>query len=121
MIRIKTWGSYKKIKKELRVMKDMDVTPILYKYGQIGVKKLADATPVRSGKTRDSWEFRISPSKRGKRLIFYNTNVDDDCTVSVAILLIHGHVSVEGTWIEGHDFVTDIINELCIEIKSEIQ
>lgn len=120
MIRFKTWGSYRGIKRQLKVMKDIDVTPILDKYGRIGVERLKDATPVRTGLTRDSWNYRLDSSKKGKRLIFYNTNREDDMTAPVVILLIHGHISVEGTWIEGHDFVSDIIEELCNEIKEEI-
>lgn len=120
LIRIKSKGDYKKIKRELKIKKDIDVTPILDKYGRIGVKRLADATPVRTGKTRDSWDYKITQSKRGKKLVFFNTNRDEDCTVSVAILLIHGHISLEGTWIEGHDFVTGVIEEICSELKQEI-
>ena len=120
MIRFKTWGSYRGIKRQLKVMKDVDVTPILDKYGRIGVERLASATPVRTGQTRDSWRYRLESNRKGKKLVFYNTNKEADMTAPVVILLIHGHISVEGTWIEGHDFVTEIIEELCNEIKAEI-
>lgn len=120
IISIKSKGDYRKIKRELRITKDIDVTHILDKYGRIGVERLANATPVRTGATRDSWKYRVVDSSRGKKLVFYNTNRDEDCTVSVAILIVQGHVTLDGTWVSGNDFVTDIIEELCSEIKNEI-
>lgn len=120
MFRFRTHGNYNKIKKELKIKKDIDTTYLLNKYGRIGVERLASATPVRTGLTRDSWKYTVTDTKKGQKLIFYNTNRGTDTETSVVILLIHGHVTREGGWIEGNDFVSPIIDDICEEIKTEL-
>lgn len=118
MFKIHTSGSYKNTTRSLEKMKNMDVSPVLDKYGRIGVERLSKATPVNTGETADSWEYDVVKTNKGYKLIFSNTHRSGE--YKVVILIIHGHITTRGTWIEGNDFVTPIANELCEEIKSEL-
>lgn len=119
MIRFDSRGDYKKTIHYLRhIESNMDVTSVLDKYGQIGVERLSKATPVLTGKTAESWEYDIKESKNGYKINFYNTNQNNG--YHIVILLQHGHVTSEGRWVEGNDFVSPVIKELCEEMTAEL-
>ncbi len=118
MISFKTRGNYNKTKKHLNDLKNIDISSILDKYGRLGVRRFKDATPVRTGLTSESWDYHIEKTKHGQKLVFTNSNIQDEC--HVVILIRYGHVTSSGTWIEGNDFISPILNELCEEIKSEM-
>ena len=118
MFKFRTKGNYKKTTRDLDKMKNVDVSSTLAKYGQIGVDRLAKATPVLTGETANAWDYKVVKTKKGYKLIFTNSHKSGE--YKVVILIIHGHVTKSGTWIEGNDFVTPIADQLCEEIKSDI-
>lgn len=118
MIRYSTTGNYRQIITDLTEMKNMDVVSLLDRYGRIGVRRLSRATPTNTGELADSWGYYIEPTQRGQKLVFYNTKENDG--YKIAILVINGHVTKDGTWVEGNDFVSPIIDDICVEINSEI-
>ena len=83
----------------------------------MGVERLSEATPVESGETRDSWEYDIKPTKRGYKINFYNTNQHEG--YHIVVLLRYGHITVDGRWVDGNDFVEPVIQELCAELREE--
>ena len=90
-------------------------------FGKMGVKALSDATPKgETGLTADSWYYRIERSRNGTRLIFCNSNVPEDCSVSVAILLQYGHATKNGIYIEGVDYINPAMRPIFDEISSWI-
>lgn len=118
MFKYSMQGGYNHIISDLKDLKDMDVQSLLERYGKIGVKKLAANTPVQSGELADAWGYYIEPTNKGQKLVFYNTKTHNG--YKVAILVINGHVTKDGGWVEGNDFVSPIINDMCDEIKSEL-
>lgn len=118
MISFSTRGNYSKTKKSLNDLKHIDIESILDKYGKIGVDLFKKATPVRTGLTADSWDYHIEKTNHGQKLVFTNSNVEDGCPI--VIFIRHGHITANGTWIMGNDFVKPILDNLCAELKSEI-
>lgn len=119
MIGITTRGEYTKtIRKLKHMLTNQDVASVLDKYGRIGVDRLSKATPVRTGLTADSWKYKVTKfADDTYKLEFSNTNQNDN--IPIVVLLRYGHVTSTGGWVEGHDFVAPIIDELTKEIQNE--
>ena len=82
----------------------------LDKWGRIGVQMLKDATPVETGKTQASWEYRIEHG----RLQFVNTNGKR------ILYLTDGYTNQYGQWVQGNDFVSPIIKYIQNAIEREV-
>lgn len=93
-----------------------DWTAILKSYGEMGVKALAKATPVDSGKTASSWGYEIEKTDRGYTIHWINTNVNKH--VNVAIILQYGHATGGGGWVEGRDYINPAL-EPVIELLTK--
>lgn len=119
-IRITSRGDYSKTIRSLNNLKNgQDVLSVLDKYGQIGVEYLSKATPVLTGLTADSWYYKISENQNDVyTLEFCNSNRSDGYLV--VLFIRNGHVTKSGTWVEGNDFVTPILNDIAMQIQSEI-
>lgn len=83
---------------------------MLAKYGAEGVAALQAATPVDSGKTRDSWYYVITRSENQIRLQFCNSNIVN--YVPIAIILQYGHATGTGGWVEGRDYINPAIQPI---------
>lgn len=104
---------FKKVKKHyyLRVME---------KYAEIGLDALKEATPVNTGKTRDSWKYEIEEKESGIVTISYTNSSTTDTGSSVVLLLILGHGTKDGAYVEGNDFVYPTIKPIFNEMASKI-
>lgn len=115
-------GDYSVILHSLRSLENMSVRPLLHKYAQIGVEYLQNATPIDSGKTRDSWYYEIEDRNGTYRINFCNSNTNKG--VNIAIVLEYGHVNSNGGWVEGYDYIDpaisatfdEMVDELCSKI-----
>lgn len=90
---------------------------ILDKYGRAGVEALSSATPIESGKTADSWDYRIERKKNSVAIIFYNDNITPEGT-PIAILLQYGHATRNGGYVEGIDYINPAIVPIFEEIAN---
>jgi hypothetical protein len=75
----------------------------LERFGKEGVDALSKNTPVDSGLTASSWNYKISNSKGETTISWYNSNVVEG--VPIAIILQYGHGTQNGGWIEGRDYI----------------
>ena len=91
---------------------------MLEKYGQEGVKILSEATPVDSGKTANSWDYKIVKTKSTTTIEWINTNVVDG--VSIAIILQYGHGTENGGYIQGRDYINPIMRPLFDKLLDEM-
>jgi len=90
-------------------------------YGRKGVNALSAATPKgESGETAESWYYKIERGYGRTKLIFCNSNVPEDCSVSVAILLQYGHATRSGVYVEGVDYINPAMRPIFDEISSWI-
>ena len=89
---------------------------ILDKYGQAGVNALSSATPVDSGKTANSWYYKIENRKGSIAIVFCNSNIQNG--VPIAIILQYGHGTGTGGWVEGRDYINPAIQPIFDEIAN---
>lgn len=102
----------------LRKLSKQDLFSILNHYGQRGVDALANATPIDTSLTANSWRYRIERKSSGPTLVWYNTNVVDGRPI--VIMLQYGHGTGTGGWVEGRDFINPVIQPLFDEIATEL-
>lgn len=85
------------------------VKPILDKYGKRGVELLKAATPKDTGKTAESWSYKIEEDEKGNyQIVWSNSNVVDGWA-NVAILLQYGHATRNGGFVKGTDYINPAI------------
>ena len=103
MIGWKIDGDFKNSKKYLNKLLETLHFNILDSYGKKGVRALSLATPVDTGQTAASWEYKIERNSKSATISFYNTNVNNG--VPIAIILQYGHATGNGGWVEGRDYI----------------
>lgn len=104
MIKIKHKGNFNHFERFSNRILRRDYLNVLSDYARRGVEALKAATPSNSGKTANSWDYEIE-SGDGKTTIWF-TNSNENNGVNVAILLIYGHATRNGSYVEGIDFVS---------------
>lgn len=75
----------------------------LAKYGPIGVRALASATPKETAETANAWTFNIEQSAGRYVMSWTNTHVNDG--QQIAVLLQYGHGVRGGGFVEGRDYI----------------
>ena len=114
MIRFRHKGDFSKLTNYLGHVKNGVRPSDLEKYGQQGVEALSSATPVDTGKTANSWYYKIKESKSSVSIVFCNSNIQNG--VPIAIILHYGHGTNYGGWVEGLDYINPTIRPVFDEI-----
>lgn len=104
MIRVKQKGNFNNIERLFNRVLKRNWLNILSDYAAKGIDALRAATPVESGETANSWNYEIE-SGDGITTVTY-TNSHENNGVNIAILLIYGHGTRNGGYVQGNDFVT---------------
>ena len=107
MISFRQKGDFSKLSRFMERMKNAVYLGDLDKYGREGVAALASATPVDSGVTANSWEYRVVRKNGSVSLEFLNKNIENG--VLVAILVQYGHATGTTGWVEGRDYINPAI------------
>jgi hypothetical protein len=89
----------------------------LDKWGKKGVDALSSATPVDTGKTASSWSYKIERNQNGVKLVWLNSNVNDG--VNIALIIQYGHVSRNGVYVEGRDYINPTLVPIFNEIEED--
>lgn len=118
MITLKQRGNFDKLTSFLERIKEPFNMGILNKYGMKGVDALREATPKDTGKTSESWSYKITRENDIVKLSFLNNNRNED--VPIAIILQYGHGTKNGGWVEGIDYINPAIQPLFKELAKEI-
>jgi hypothetical protein len=119
MIGVTTAGDHNKTSKALKNMNKSNLFSELHRYGVLGVSALAQATPIDSSLTANSWAYRIVQERNGPRIEWYNTN-DAGGGTSVAVLIQYGHGTKNGGYVIGRDFINPAIQPLFDRFAEEI-
>ena len=93
--------------------------PTFQAVGKAGLKQLVDDTPVRSGKTANSWTMDITETNNKLDLIYSNSNTVSDGTPLV-ILIKQGHGTRNGGYVPPNDFITPIVDKTAKELSRKI-
>lgn len=87
-----------------------NITSILHRYGAEGVKLLSAATPRDSGETASSWGYEIVVNKSTSKIVWTNSSMAG--MTPVAILLQYGHMTGNGGYVEGTDYINPVMRDL---------
>ena len=93
--------------------------PTFQSVGEVGLKQLVDNTPVRSGKTANSWTMDVTEADNKLDLIYSNSNTISDGTPLV-ILIKQGHGTRNGGYVPPNDFITPIVDKTAKELSKKI-
>ena len=117
LIRLTSKGDFSNTFRFLKKMDNFQITKILDKYGKMGVNALANATPLDSGKTAESWGYEISVKKEGATIHWTNTNQNNG--VHIAVILQYGHGTGTGGYVQGIDYINPAIRPVFDKIVEE--
>lgn len=117
MISFSQKGDFSKLTRFLERAKEAVHIGNLDKYGKAGVDALSSATPVDSGKTANSWYYKIENRNGSVSIGFYNSNIQNG--VPIAIILQYGHGTGTGGWVQGRDYINPAIQPIFDEIAKQ--
>ena len=117
MISFRQTGDFSKLNKYLERVRETAKVGILDKYGREGVAALSSATPVETGKTANSWSYKIKRQNGSVSIEFYNSNINNG--VPIAIILQYGHGTGTGGWVQGIDYINPAIQPIFDKIAND--
>lgn len=118
MISIRQKGDFANLTRYLQKANKRAHIPDLDKIGKQGVAALSSATPVDSGLTASSWDYRVTRADDGSATItFLNSNIQNG--VPIAIILQYGHGTRNGGWVQGRDYINPAIQPIFDELANE--
>ena len=117
MINIRQKGDFKNLSSFLEKTKEKLNLGLLDKYGREGVAALQAATPKDTGKTSESWYYKIERKNGSVSLTFHNSNQNKD--VPIAIILQYGHATRNGGYVEGVDYINPALRPIFDKIAEE--
>ena len=118
MISVKHKGNFSNIERFFNRVLKRNYLNILSDYAQRGVEALQAATPVESVETAAAWDYEIESANGITTIWFTNSHQNDG--VSVAVLLIYGHGTRNGGYVEGVDFVSPALAPIFYELADSM-
>lgn len=118
MITFESKGSFDKTESWLRKLMDANFFTALDRYGEMGRKALASATPVETGLTASSWTFNVSVGNGGFEIVWSNTR--DAGGKPLAIMLQYGHGTGTGGYVAGRDYINPAIQPVFDQIANAL-
>lgn len=115
---IKQSGNFNNTEKFLKRAKNAEVSRILHEYGKKGVAALASATPIDTGLTANSWDYKIDISKGSYTITWTNSHRVDG--VLIAIILQYGHGTRNGGYVQGRDYINPAMRPIFDNIAEDI-
>jgi hypothetical protein len=113
MITLKVRGSTERTEAFLRKNKKIKISN-LEQYGVMGVNALAAATPVKTGNTASSWDYKIVEENGKIKIVWTNSNVVKG--QQIAVLLQYGHVTGNGGYVVGRDYINPALQPIFDDI-----
>lgn len=116
MISFSQKGDFSKTARYLNRIKNPSNLTIFDKYGRAGVAALSSATPVDTGKTAESWYYKIEKNSETTSIVFCNSNINEG--VPIAIILQYGHGTGTGGYVQGRDYINPAIQPVFDELAN---
>ena len=117
MVSFRQKGDFSKLTRYLERAKESAKIGILDKYGRAGVAALSSATPVKTGKTANSWYYEIERQNGSVSIVFKNSNINQG--VPIAVILQYGHGTGSGGWVQGRDYINPAIQPVFDKLADE--
>lgn len=118
MVKLKVSGDYGKAMKYFKTLQKIMTLVNLDNYGKMGVSALREATPVRTGKTAESWRYVIVRTDSGFSIEWINDNVNKN--VNIAIILQYGHGTKNGAYVQGIDYINPALKPIFDEMADQL-
>lgn len=118
MIKISHKGNFSKTYKFLRKSIKLGLKRKIKKYGEMGVDALANATPKRTGKTAESWNYEVHTSREGFSIDWTNSNVNKG--LHIAVLIQYGHGVKGGGYVQGIDYINPAMKPVFEKIAEDL-
>ena len=116
MIKLVVKGSYDRTEAFLRKNKKIKIRN-LEQYGVMGVNALASATPVDTGITASSWDYKIVEEEGRIKIVWTNSNVVKG--QQIAILLQYGHGTRNGGYVVGKDYINPALQPIFDDLANQ--
>lgn len=116
---VKHTGKWMKTRKRLLRIRSLDYRKLVEDCALKGVIALSMATPKDSGRTADSWGYIIEIDGDTTKITWTNDNISGTGE-PVVVLLVNGHGTKSGKFVQGFDFVTPTIQPIFDEIADTI-
>lgn len=118
MIKLKSNGSFSKTYKYLNKIDKLSMSGKFNEYGKRGVEELRKATPKDTGKTANSWDYKVVKGSKNISVIWFNTNEVDN--VNIAVVIQYGHATKNGGFVRGIDYINPAIKPIFEDMAKEI-
>lgn len=118
IIQYKQRGDFSKTESFLKKLRKLDLDSVLEKYGKLGVQALSKATPVDTGKTAASWDYKITKDRNTVTITWTNSNVNNG--VPIALLIQYGHGTGTGGYVQGRDYIKPAIQPIFDELAKAL-
>ena len=118
MIKVKHKGDFRFTERLFDRALSKKYLDLIEVYAQRAVEALREATPVDSGTTAASWGYEIESGDGTTTVYFTNSNEVNGS--NVAVLLIYGHGTRNGGYVEGNDFASPIVWEVFQQLADQI-
>lgn len=119
MISIKTKGNFKKTDDFLKKALNVTYEDILRHYGELGVRRLQEYTPIDTGETAYSWYYEIETNRDKSTIRWCNRNIVGDSS-NVAVLLQLGHGTKNGGYVQGIDYINPALKPIFDDVANKI-
>lgn len=110
MITFRQKGDFSKLNSFIEKTRERVHISELDKYGKQGVEALSANTPVKSGKTAESWYYYIERLPNKTSIVWCNSHVENGC--NIAVILQYGHGTKNGGYVEGRDYINQAIQPI---------
>lgn len=111
-------GNFRNTTKFLQSIDPHYILNRLEKYGQLGVERLREYTPKDTGKTADSWTYRVFVGKDRASISWDNTNTKDG--IPIALMIQYGHGMPHGGYVKGVDYINPALEPIFEAIKDSL-
>ena len=118
MIKCTVKGDFNKTRKFLRRAQNTNLDSLLKTYAEEGVEALKAATPVRTGKTADSWGYEIVKARNKISIFWTNSNINEG--VPIAVIIEYGHGTGWGGYVQGKPYIKPTIQPVFDKIADSI-
>lgn len=118
VVTLRSSGNYSKTKSFLNHLRNFNITTILEKYGELGVQRLQEYTPKRTGLTAQSWVYEVHVGPQRASVNWWNTNENDG--VPIALIIQYGHGTGTGGYVRGIDYINPALQPVFEAMAEEV-
>lgn len=118
VISFESKGNFDHIDGFFKRTKKKNFKKALQYFGELGVQALAMETPVDTAETAMSWGYEIAEGDGEITLTFTNDVMAGG--VPLVILIVYGHATRNGGYVQPYDFVNPVTKQLFDEIANSI-